>query len=305
MPMQRLACIIGVFLVPMYAAAQEKVVIPIWPEGVPGAIENGGPERNLEAGRIENIHNPTLTVYPAPENLRNGTAVIVCPGGGYVRLAFEHEGQAVAEWLNSLGVSAFILKYRLKEYGHPAPLRDILRSVRLLRNEPVRWHIDPQRIGVLGFSAGGHLTATAGTLFDSPEGRTGAAIDAVSARPDFIIAIYPVIEFRPPYAHEGSKNSLVGSDPSSEIVDHLSPDLQVTANSSPAFLVHGGEDKTVAPENSLLFYQALRKAGVPAELHIYQSGGHGFGLAPGQPLVSDWPKRAEAWMAARGLLKPQ
>jgi acetyl esterase/lipase len=285
------------------APAQERIVIPIWPEGVPGAIQSGGPERILDAGRIENVHNPTLTVYPAPENLRNGTAVVICPGGGYVRLAFEHEGRAMAEWLNSLGVSAFILKYRLKEYGHPAPLRDVLRSVRLLRSDADKWRIDPKRIGVIGFSAGGHLTATAGTLFDAPEGRTGARLDKVSARPDFIIAVYPVITFRPPYAHEGSRVSLLGPDASGELVDRLSAELQVTANSSPAFLVHGGEDKSVPPENSLLFYQALRKAGVPAEIHIYQNGGHGFGLGPGQPLVSDWPKRAADWMAARGLLK--
>ena len=285
------------------SAEQERIIIPIWPEGVPGGISNGGPERILDAGRIENIHNPTLTLYLAPENLRTGTAVIVCPGGGYIRLSFEHEGCAVAEWLNSIGVSAFILKYRLKEYGHPAPIRDVLRSVRLLREGAAKWHIDPQRIGVIGFSAGGHLAATAGTLFDAPEGRTGAPLDRISARPDFIMAVYPVITFRPPYAHEGSKSSLLGPNPSVEMLDRLSAELQVSANSSPAFLVHGGEDKSVPPENSVLFFLALRKAGVPVEMHVYQSGGHGFGLAADQPLVSDWPRRAADWMAARGLLK--
>lgn len=297
-----IATIIAVLAI-VHSAAQERTVIPIWPEGVPGSIPNGGPERILDGGRIENVHNPTLTVYPAPENTRTGAAVVVCPGGGYVRLAFEHEGRAVAEWLNSIGVSAFILKYRLKEYGHPAPLRDVLRSVRLLRDGASKWRIDPQRIGVIGFSAGGHLAATAGTSFDAPEGRTGAPLDTISGRPDFIIAVYPVITFRPPYAHESSKTSLLGPNPSTESIDHLSADLQVTANSSPAFLVHGGEDKSVPPENSVLFFLALRKAGVPAEMHIYQNGGHGFGLATDQPLVSDWPRRAADWMAARGLLK--
>jgi acetyl esterase/lipase len=285
------------------STAQERTMIPIWPEGVPGAIPNGGPERILDGGRIENIHNPTLTLYLAPNGVSTGTAVIVCPGGSYARLAFEHEGRAVAEWLNSIGVSAFLLKYRLREYGHPAPLRDVLRSVRLLRDGAAKWRIEPQRIGVIGFSAGGHLAATAGTLFDAPEGRTGAPIDTISARPDFIIAIYPVITFRPPYAHEGSKTSLLGPNLSAGMIDRLSADLQVSANSSPTFLVHGGEDKSVPPENSVLFFLALRKAGVPVEMHMYQSGGHGFGLAAGQPLVSDWPRRAADWMAARGLLK--
>ena len=304
MRIQRVTAImVALLAISIHSAAQERAVIPIWPEGVPGGIPNGGPERILDGGRIENVHNPTLTLYLAPENRRTGASIIVCPGGGYVRLAFEHEGRAVAEWLNSIGVSAFLLKYRLKEYGHPAPLRDVLRSVRLVRDQAEKWRIDPQRIGVMGFSAGGHLASTAGTLFDAPEGRTGAPLDRISARPDFIIAIYPVITFRPPYAHEGSKTGLLGPNPSAEMIDHLSADLQVTSNSSPTFLVHGGEDKTVPPENTVQFFLALRKAGVPVEMHIYQSGGHGFGLGTEQPLVSDWPRRAADWMAARGLLK--
>ena len=165
-----LAAIAGASAAPG-AQSGPAAAIPLWPEGVPGAIKDGGPDVLVEGGRISNVHEPTLTPYPAPEGRRNGTAVIVCPGGGYVRLAADHEGRVPAAWLNSLGVSAFVLKYRLKEYGHPAPLRDVLRAIRTVRANAGPWGVNPDRIGVLGFSAGGHLAASAGTLFDEP-GRT-------------------------------------------------------------------------------------------------------------------------------------
>jgi len=289
------------------AAAQPSMpaarqVIPIWPEGVPGALPNPTPEVVEDGGRVSNVHVPTLTVYPA-DRPANGTAVVVCPGGGYTRLAAEHEGDAVARWLNGLGVSAFVLRYRLKEYGHPAPLRDVLRAIRLVRSDAAKWKVDPARIGVLGFSAGGHLASSAATLFDAPEGRTGAAIDGVSARPDFAVLVYPVISLKPPYYHSGSKANLIGEKAAPDLVDHLSTDLQVTPRTSPAFLAHGGTDTAVAPENSLLFYSALRRAGVPAEMHLYQEGPHGIGLRPGHGPMSDWPARCAEWMRARGLLK--
>jgi acetyl esterase/lipase len=198
-------------------AAEQPPVVPLWPEGVPGVIANAGPEVSA-GGRVSNVHQPTLTVYEAPDRGRTGTAIIVCPGGGYSVLAFDHEGRDVAAWLNSIGVSAFVLKYRLKEYGHPAPLRDVLRAIRLVREGGAKWHVDARRIGVIGFSAGGHLAATAGTLFDSSEGRTGAALDRISARPDFMILVYPVITLKPPYAHKGSRDHLVGPNPTSELV---------------------------------------------------------------------------------------
>lgn len=284
------------------AAVQPPPTIPIWPEGVPGAIAGATPEV-VENDRISNVHVPTLTVYPAPKDLATGTAVIVCPGGGYGRLAAAHEGTAVAEWLNSIGVSAFILKYRLKEYGHPAPLRDVLRAVRLVRSRAAEWGVDPAKIGVAGFSAGGHLASTSGTLFDSPEGKTGAELDSVSARPDFLVLVYPVITTKPPSAHMGSRENLIGKTPSPDLVDRLSTDLQVTPATPPAFLVHGGTDTAVPAENSVLFYLALRRAGVPTELHLYQDGPHGIGLAPGHGPMSDWPARCAEWMRLRGLIR--
>ena len=179
----------------------------------PGLLPTAGPEVEVDA-RVSNVHTPTLTAYLAPERQNTGTAVIVCPGGAYRRLAIDKEGTNVAVWLNGLGVSAFVLKYRMQEYGHPAPLRDVLRAVRLLRSQAARWKIAPDRIGVMGFSAGGHLASSAGTLFDAPEGRTGADLDRVSARPDFLVLVYPVISMSAPYVHAGSRQSLLGDDAS-------------------------------------------------------------------------------------------
>ncbi len=282
-------------------ASRPDPPVPIWPEGVPNAIAGGGPEVVAD-GRISNVHEPSLTPYLVPAGARPATAVVVCPGGGYNILAADHEGRAVAEWLNSIGVSAFVLKYRLKEYGHPAPLRDVLRAVRLLRSDAPRWGIAPDRIGVLGFSAGGHLAASAGTLFNEADGRTGAALDATSARPDFMVLVYPVIRLAGPYAHAGSGRALLGANAPPELLERFSLDTRVTKETPPAFLVHGGTDTAVPPENSVLFSLALRRAGVPVELHLYQSGVHGFGLRPGHGPISDWPARCAEWMAARGLL---
>jgi acetyl esterase/lipase len=281
--------------------AKAATVVPIWPEGVPGLLPAAGPEVDVDA-RVSHVHTPTLTVYLAPERLNTGTAVVVCPGGGYQRLAIDKEGWKVAEWLNSLGVSAFVLKYRMQEYGHPAPLRDVLRAVRLLRSQAARWTIAPDRIGVMGFSAGGHLASSAGTLFDAPEGRTGADLDRVSGRPDFLVLVYPVISMSAPYVHAGSRDSLLGRDAPQTLIDRLSTNLQVTKDTPPTFLVHGGTDQSVPPENSVLFYSALRRAGVPAELHLYQEGAHGVGLEPNHGPISEWPKRCAEWLAVRGLL---
>jgi acetyl esterase/lipase len=275
--------------------------IPIWPEGVPGLLPGAGPEIEKDA-RISNVHNPTLTVFLAPEGRRNGTAVIVCPGGGYGRLAIDKEGTVPAQWLNALGASAFVLKYRLGEYGHPAPLRDVLRAVRLVRSQAAKWNVAPDRIGVMGFSAGGHLASIAATLYDAPEGRTGADLDQVSARPDFAVLVYPVISMSPPFVHAGSRENLIGPGPSTALVAHLSTDLQVSRRTPPTFLVHGGTDQSVAPENSVAFYAALRREGVPAELHVYQEGAHGVALEQGHGPISDWPKRCADWLAVRGLL---
>jgi acetyl esterase/lipase len=280
---------------------QEHPVIPLWPEGVPNARPDGGAER-VEDGRVYNVQVPTLTVFQPAGTHAVGTAVIICPGGSYMRLAVSNEGSELVKRLNGVGVSAFVLKYRLVEFGHPAPLQDVLRAVRIVRSRAAELGVRGDRIGVLGSSAGGHLAACAATLFDSAEGRTGAALDAVSARPDFVALLYPVITMTEPFAHALSRRNLIGESPSPALVEHLSIESQVRKDTPPMFLVHTAEDSSVPLENSLLLYQALRRNGVPTEMHLYEKGPHGFGTKPGFGPTSEWPARLEEWLRAHGWL---
>ncbi|GAB3453619.1 alpha/beta hydrolase [Massilia terrae] len=284
------------------AADAAPTVIPLWPEGVPGAKQTG-PEIN-EKGHTENVSEPTITMYGPAVDHPNGTAVIIAPGGGYVRLSTDREGEQYANWLSTLGVTSFVLKYRMKEFGHPAPLQDVLRAVRYVRAHAAELHVRPERIGVMGSSAGGHLAASAGTLFDNPLGRTGAPLDAVSARPDFLVLMYPVITMEPPYAHKGSRNALIGANPSPELVQLMSLEKQVKPDTPPTLLIHTQEDKTVPVENSIMFYQALTRAHVPAEMYLFEHGAHGMGMRQGLGTASQWPRRAEEWLRDRGLLDP-
>lgn len=289
---------------PAGAASAGPLVLPLWPEGVPGAKPELGPNRIDEDGRTTNITEPLLTVYPAAVDRATGTAVIICPGGGYVRQSTRREGEQYAHWLSTLGITSFVLTYRQLEFGHPAPLRDVLRAVRLVRSQAARFGLLPDRIGVMGSSAGGHLAASAGTLFDHPLGRTGAQLDAVSARPDFLMLMYPVITMDGAAAHAGSRKALLGAAPSAAEVELMSVERQVTARTPPTLLVHTQADQSVPVENSILFYQALTRAKVPAEMYLYEHGAHGMGMRDGLGTASAWPRRAEAWLRERGLLTP-
>jgi len=284
---------LGALLAAASAEAGEPRVELLWPEGAPGA-----------AG-AEEADKPSLTVWLAPADKANGAAVVICPGGGYGGLAIGHEGKDVAAWLNSNGVAGFMLKYRhAPRYRHPIPLQDAQRAIRTVRSRAKDWGVDPARIGILGFSAGGHLASTVGTKFDEGNPDATDPIDRASCRPDFMVLVYPVISFTTKYAHAGSRANLLGKNPAPELVEGLSSEKQVTAKTPPTFLIHGGADTGVPPENSVLFYMALREAKVPAELHLYEKGGHGFGLAPGDPVLSTWPARCIEWMRARGIIKP-
>jgi len=278
----------GLALATVLAAAEPKVEL-LWPDGAPGALGS------------EDADRPALTIY-LPE-LRSGTAVVVCPGGGYQMLAVNHEGRQIAEWLNARGIAAFVLKYRIApRYRHPAPLLDAQRAIRTVRSRSAEFQIRPDRIGIWGFSAGGHLASTAGTHFDGGDPGAADPIDRASSRPDFLILAYPVISLTTPYTHRGSLKNLLGPDPDPKLVESLSNDLRVTPQTPPAFLFHTTADSGVPPENSILFYLALRKAGVPAEMHIYERGPHGVGLAPKDPVLSTWAERLEGWLRVRGLL---
>jgi acetyl esterase/lipase len=263
----------------------------LWPKGAPGAL--GAEDRD----------KPTLTIYLPPADKATRTAVVVCPGGGYGALALDHEGKQIAEWLNVRGVAAFILKYRLgPRYHHPAPLQDAQRALRTVRQRANEWDIDPHRVGIWGFSAGGHLASTAATHFDEGQPDPRDPIAQQSCRPDFAILAYPVITMTKPYTHMGSRNNLLGPEPNPKLVEYLSNEKQVTAQTPPTFLFHTNADNGVLPENSVLFYLALRKAKVPAEMHIYEKGPHGVGLAQRDPVLSTWSHRLEDWMRGRGLL---
>lgn len=293
-------------------AAVAPAVLPLWPEGVPAATRPDAPaargdlgaERGDASGSIANVSQPTLTVVPPAVDRPNGTAVVICPGGGYTNLSMNREGQQYAAWLSTLGITSFILKNRLQEWGHPAPLQDVLRALRLVRSRAAEFGVDPRRIGVMGSSAGGHLAASASTLFDHADGRTGAALDAVNARPDFAVLVYPVITMTDPAAHAGSRRALLGNAPGPALLAQMSVEQQVTAATPPTLLLHTQGDKTVPVDNSILYYQALTRAGVPAELYVFEQGGHGIGMRDGLGNASAWPRRAEDWLRQRGLLAP-
>lgn len=291
-------------------ALDHGTVIPLWPEGVPPALRPDasaargplGDERLEDGGRIANVSVPTLTYFAPAVDRPNGTAVIICPGGGYVRLSFQREGVQYANWLSTLGVASFVLKNRLQEFGHPAPLQDVLRAVRLVRSRAAEFRINPARLGVMGSSAGGHLAASAGTLFDHAAGRTGHELDGVSARPDFLILMYPVITMDDAAVHAGSRTALLGSSPEPELLQLMSLERQVTAATPPTLLIHTQADRTVPIENAIRFFQALTRAGVPAEAYLFEQGAHGMGMRADLGTASDWPKRAEEWLRNRGLL---
>ena len=253
--------------------------------------------------RISKVTVPTLTVFKPAHPSSKKTAVIICPGGGYAILASGHEGTDVAKVFNEMGVTAFVLKYRLpddstmqnKEIG---PLQDAQRAIQLVRERAAEWNIDPTHIGIMGFSAGGHLAATASTHF------TKAVIDNpnnISLRPDFSMLIYPVISFTDELGHTGSRDNLLGKNASKEKINEYSNELQVTTQTPPAFLVHASDDGGVNPMNSTRYYEALLTNKIPAELHIYEKGGHGFGLN-NKTTNDKWMERAKNWLASNGLL---
>ena len=270
---------------------REPVVEPLYPGGVPDALGDAEADK------------PALSIF-LPQGHHADGAVVVCPGGGYGGLAVDHEGQQIARWLNSLGIPAFVLKYRLgPKYHHPVELHDVQRAIRTVRARASEFAVSHNKIGVWGFSAGGHLASSAATHFDSGKGNEGDPVERVSSRPDFAILTYPVITFTDEtYVHKGSRKNLLGDNPDPALMRLLSSELQVTPQTPPTFLVHSNADTGVPPENSVLFYLALRKAGVPAEMHIYEKGPHGFGLGSLDAVLSSWPARLADWLRVRGVL---
>jgi acetyl esterase/lipase len=273
------------------ANAQEPQTIRLWTGDAPGAM--GSEDKDI----------PTLTVY-AVGRPASGMGVVVCPGGGYGALAANHEGRQVANFLNSVGITAFVLKYRLgPKYHHPVELGDAQRAIRLVRSRAKEFAVEADKVGILGFSAGGHLASTAGTHFDAGKPDAADPIDRFGSRPDYMVLAYPVISFTTPYTHKGSLKNLLGDNPDPQLVNGLSSELQVTAQTPPTFLFSTSGDTGVPAENSILFYLALHKAGVPAEIHVFEKGPHGVGLGGMDAALEEWPKLLVTWFRTRGLLK--
>ena len=286
-----------------------QTIIPLYKDSIPNSKPSPNEESSTYEGEnkiliVHNVSRPSLTVFLQPKEKASGAAVIICPGGGYSILAASHEGYDVAKKLNEMGVAAFVLKYRIpddktmlnKEIG---PLQDAQRAIQIVRERAVEWNINPSRIGIMGFSAGGHLASTAGTHFDK------AVIENknnTSLRPDFMVLVYPVISFTDSIGHIGSRDNLLGKNPSEEKIRAYSGELQVVANTPPAFLVHAGNDDVVKVQNSIRFYEAEQKNNIPAEMHIYPKGGHGFGM--NNPTTKDlWMERLKNWLDLNGWLK--
>jgi acetyl esterase/lipase len=267
-------------------------VLTLWSGAAPGA--QGSEDADI----------PTITVF-LPRTMRDGTpAVVVCPGGGYQNLASNHEGRQVANFLNSLGIAAFVLKYRLgPKYHHPVELDDAQRAIRTLRSHAAEWRLDPVRIGIMGFSAGGHLAMSASTWADSGKPQASDAIDRASSRPDFAVLGYPVISMTAEWTHKGSQRNLLGDTPDPELARRLSGENAVTKDTPPTFIFQTNEDTTVPAENAVAYYLALRKAGVPAELHVFEKGAHGVGLANDIPALAPWSSLLATWLRGRGVIR--
>jgi acetyl esterase/lipase len=282
----------------------QEYKIALWPAGsVPNYKKTNEVEKS-DSGNfvsIRLVQQPAIDVYLPSKGNITGQAVVICPGGSYSFLAYDWEGIDIAKWLNANGIAAIVLKYRLpisKSNIDPklSPLLDAQRAIRIVRANAEKWNIKRDKIGIMGFSAGGHLASTAGTHFDKGNANAVDTIDRLSSRPDFMILIYPVISMSKSYMHRGSKNNLIGANADSATAKFYSNDLQVTKETPPTLLVHSTDDDAVPVENSLSFYQALKNNGVPAEMHIYPYGGHGFSLAIGRGYLSTWTDRCIDWI---------
>lgn len=294
-------CLMALTLIPRGALTQQapttgstaKPEMLLWPSGAPGAQGS------------EDSDKPELTIFLPTSPNPTRTGVVVAPGGGYEHLSMEKEGFAIARWLNDHGVAAFVLRYRLgPRYHNPVELSDAQRAIRLVRAHAAEYGIAEDHVGMWGFSAGGHLAASAGTRFDRGDAKATDPIEQKSSRPDFLILAYPVITMTSPSVHQGSKRNLIGENADPALVEAMSAEIQVTPETPPTFLFATTDDKTVPVANSVMFYQALVRAGVPAEMHLFQHGAHGAGLAAANPQLSVWPDLVIKWMRESGFAAP-
>jgi len=285
--------------------AQNSFILPLWNDKVPNRIESNEKETqvNKDPGLlwIENVQIPTIEVFLPSKGNANGQAVLICPGGGYKGLAYDWEGTDIAKLLNSRGIAGIVLKYRLPDLkfftnSQEVPLQDAQRAIRLVRYHAKKWNILPEKIGIMGFSAGGHLASTLGTHFDVKTSDINDSVNNISAKPNFMILVYPVISMNDNITHEGSKRALLGEDPEQSLVDYYSNELQVKSNTPSTFIIHSTDDDSVPVENCIEFYKALKDKQIAIEMHIYPDGGHGFSLAIKNKHLNTWPQRLFEWL---------
>lgn len=282
----------------------QEIKLKLWPDGVPNYQKTDEVEKQELTDRllkVSYVQDPDITVYLPSKGNATGEAVVICPGGGYWILAYDWEGTDIAKYFNSKGIAAIVLKYRLPVsksniVPHQSPLMDAQRAIRITRFNADEWGIDKNKIGIMGFSAGGHLASTVATHFDLGKKDSVDPIDKMSCRPDFAVLVYPVISFTGEFKHSGSKKALLGEDPDPELVKYYSNELQVTKDTPPTILIHSQDDKGVPVENSLVFYKALRDNDVQASMHLYPYGGHGYSLALNKGYLATWPDRVTEWI---------
>lgn len=281
----------------------QEYTLPLYNNKIPYSIHTPAPEniQKTDIIRISNVQIPDMAVYLPSKRFATGQAVVICPGGGYWMVAYDLEGTDIARFFNSIGVAAIVLKYRMPTNGnceitYKVPLADAQRAMRLVRKNSSKWNINPEKIGVMGFSAGGHLASTLGTHFDYGDKAATDSVEMQSCRPDFMILMYPVISFVDSCKHEGTKNALLGKNPTQELLNYYSNELQVKEDTPPTFIVHAEDDTTVPVESSLLMYKALRAKKIPTELHILPEGKHGFGLAINNGHVASWTNSMRLWL---------
>ncbi len=293
------------FLALSLSVNAQQFNMPLWGDTMPNHTQTDEVEvvdDSQDIIKLRNVQTPSMDIFLPSERIRTGQAVLICPGGGYAMLAYDSEGTDIAKWFNSKGVVAIVLKHRLptslsNTVSYKSPILDAQRAIRLIRQNAQAWGVDPAKVGVMGFSAGGHLASTLSTHYDTQYAEAVDDVDKLSARPDFSILIYPVVTFKDDYTDNGTRTRLTRSQVTPELIEEFSNELHVDAATPPAFLIHSSNDKVVPVQNSLQYYQKLIENGVEAEMHIYPEGGHGYALATGNRYLSTWVDRLADWLA--------
>jgi len=300
--MKQIGLLLLLFITSASVLAQDRV-LQVWPDGAPNDNGMTEPEEKYDGVRVRNVSEAEMYVYLPDEDKNTGAAVVICPGGGYVIEAMDHEGFDMATFFRERGVAGIVLKYRLPYGHHEVPSSDARRAIRTVRANAKQWGIDPRKIGIAGSSAGGHLASTAGTLFDAGDPGSEDPIEQVSCRPDFMLLLYPVITMNEQFTHLGSRENLIGKGHDLKLVRKYSNELNVNEETPPAFLILADDDGSVPPRNSIEFYSALKRFNIPAEIHIFQQGGHGFGMRQEGIPANNWPNLFIDWLNAREIIE--